>query len=131
MEADQVPQDATPVLDGLRKAVYARDASGRVVVVGSSGWEVEQTVTEQAVTHLHALASDALQRARAGQASSLEYWMLAQRMDLDLLAQSSGLWRWRVRRHLRPAQFAKLSPQLLARYAQALGLSVDQLSRLP
>jgi hypothetical protein len=52
-------------------------------------------------------------------------------MDLTLLAQSTGLWRWRVSRHLQPAHFAKLSPALLQRYADALGISRDALMKLP
>jgi hypothetical protein len=36
-----------------------------------------------------------------------------------------------VRRHLRPEQFARLSAALLARYAEALGISVAELKRLP
>jgi hypothetical protein len=47
-----------------------------------------------------------------------------------LLAQTTGLWSWRVRRHLRPDRFAALPPRLLARYAQALGLSAEQLGRV-
>jgi hypothetical protein len=43
-------------------------------------------------------------------------------MDLALLSQTTGLWRWRVRRHLRPDVFARLSGGLRRRYARALGL---------
>ena len=57
--------------------------------------------------------------------------MYARRMDVALLAQASGFWQWRVRRHLRPEGFARLTPAQRARYAQALGVSVQQLERLP
>jgi hypothetical protein len=57
--------------------------------------------------------------------------MYARRMDLLLLAQSTGIWRWRIRRHLRPDIFARLSPDLLTRYAEALGLTIQQLQHLP
>jgi hypothetical protein len=53
--------------------------------------------------------------------------MYRARMDVPLLAQASGLWRWRVRRHLRPDVFARLSSALRARYAEALGMASDQL----
>ena len=43
------------------------------------------------------------------------------------MTQATGLWQWRVRRHLRPEIFQQLSPALLQRYADALGLSVAQL----
>jgi hypothetical protein len=52
-------------------------------------------------------------------------------MDVALLSQTSGFWQWRVRRHLRPEGFAKLSPAALTRYAHALGIAPDQLRTLP
>jgi hypothetical protein len=53
--------------------------------------------------------------------------MYRSRMDLALLSQTTGIWRWRVRRHLRPAVFARLSARVLQRYADALGVTVDAL----
>lgn len=123
----EVPQEGNQTLAGHRKAVYARGADGKVRIVPSAGWEVEEIVTRQAVDDLNRLAADARQRFRQGLASSLEYHMHRQRMDVLLLAQSTGLWQWRIRRHLRPEIFAKLSPALLARYAEALGVTVDVL----
>lgn len=131
MNTNEVPQDNNCTLGGYRKAMYARDESGRMVIIPSSGWEVEEIVTTQAIETVNAQAEAARQHVLAGQSSPLEYWMYAQRMDLEMLAQVTGLWRWRIRRHLRPAVFAKLSPALLARYAQALGLSPSQISHLP
>jgi hypothetical protein len=55
--------------------------------------------------------------------------MYRARMDLELLSQSTGLWRWRVRRHLRPAVFARLPLALRRRYAETLGVSVEALGK--
>jgi hypothetical protein len=74
-----------------------------------------------------ALTATARERVRSGQASPLEYHMYRARMDIPLLAQVSGLWQWRVRRHLRPENFRKLSQKLRMRYAEALGLTPAQL----
>jgi hypothetical protein len=98
-------------------------------IVQSAGWEVEEIVTRQAVEDLNRLAEDARQRVAAGLTSALEYHMHKARMDVPLLAQTTGLWQWRIRRHFRPAIFARLSPALLQRYAEAMGLSVDQLKK--
>lgn len=130
MRIEDVPQDGNATLAGQRKAVYARGADGRVVAVASSGWEVEEIVTQQAVDVFRERADAARQRAAAGAASPLEFWMHTRRMDPELLAQAAGLWRWRVRRHLRPQIFARLSPRLLRRYAEALGLTPEQLRTL-
>jgi hypothetical protein len=131
MEINEVPQDNNPLLGGYRKGMYARDISGRMVLVPSNGWEVEEIVTSDAVEQINAQAAAARQRVEAGLSAPLEYWMYARRMDLALLSQSTGLWRWRVRRHLQADRFAKLSANLLQRYADALGMSVEALKKLP
>ncbi len=131
MKIDEVPQEGNYTLGGHRKALYARDADGRMVLVSSRGWEVEEIVTDQAIHRIAGQAAEAHARVLAGLSAPLEYWMYARRMDLELLSQTTGLWQWRIRRHLRPAVFACLSPRLLQRYAEALGLSPDQISRLP
>jgi hypothetical protein len=85
----------------------------------------------QAVHRMQALADDAKVRVLAGQSAPLEYWMCAQRMDVALLSQVSGIWEWRIRRHFNPQRFARLSPRLLARYAEALGLAPEKLQARP
>ena len=131
MDIEAVPQEGNVTLGGHRKAMYARDANGRMVIAASRGWEAEEIVTSHAVETLQAQAEAARERVKAGLASPLEYWMYARRMDVALLSQTSGFWRWRVKRHLRPEFFSRLSVKQLHRYAQALGLSPDTLQRLP
>jgi hypothetical protein len=130
MRADQVPQEGNRTLGGHRKALYARGDDGRLKVVQSAGWEVEEIVTRQAVEDLERLAADARQRVLAGQTSPLEFHMHRLRMDVPMLAQVTGFWQWRIRRHFRPAVFARLSPALLARYAEAMGIGIDRLRSL-
>jgi len=122
-----VPQEGNVTLGGHRKAVYARGTDGKLQIVQSAGWEVEEIVTRQAVDDLNRLAEDARQRALAGQTSALEYHMHKARMDVPLLSQTTGLWQWRIRRHFRPAVFAGLTPALLGRYASVMGITVEQL----
>lgn len=131
MKKTEVPQDRNPALAGERKAVYALDESGHYATATSSGWQVEAVVTGQAVEEYQRLAREALQRVRAGAAAPLEFHMYDRRMDPPTLAEATGFWQWRVRRHLRPANFRRLSPALLQRYAAALGISEDQLRSVP
>jgi hypothetical protein len=125
----EVPQEGNSTLAGHRKAVYARGDDGKLHIVQSAGWEVEEIVTRQAVEDLNRLAEDARQRVIAGQTSVLEYHMHKARMDVPLLSQVTGLWQWRIRRHFRPDIFAGLSAGLLQRYGDAMGLSVEQLKK--
>ncbi|HEX5682875.1 MAG TPA: hypothetical protein VFY73_02470 [Ideonella sp.] len=131
MDANNVPQEGNATLGGQRKAIYARDENGKLTIVASRGWEVEEIVTRQAVDAMAQQAEVSRERVLAGLASPLEYWMHAQRMDVALLAQSSGFWQWRVRRHLKPQGFSRLSEAQLGRYAQALGLATAALRKLP
>lgn len=131
MKKNEVPQDARPEYNGERRAVYAVDEEGGYATVASAGWQADGIVNQQAVDEYRRLADDALTRAKAGAASALEFHMYDRRMELPTLAQATGLWQWRVKRHLRPDVFARLSPPLRARYADALGIAVEQLGVLP
>lgn len=131
MRRDQVPQDNAKAFMGHSKALYAADERGRLGLAGSNGWEAEEAVLDQAILEFERLAAEALDRARRGLGSPLEYHMFSRRMDLVLLADVSGFWRWQVRRHLRPGAFESLPPKQQRRYAEALGLDVDALKRLP
>ena len=130
MRPDEVPKENAPVLGGVRKAVYVVDQNGHYLIAQSGGDEAEVTVTEEAVAWFAKLAEEARQRARRGETSPMEYHMCRLRMDVPTLAQATGLWCWRVRRHLTAKGFARLSPGLLAGYADALGLSSAQLRSL-
>jgi hypothetical protein len=131
MKRDEVPQQNAKAFMGHSKILYAVDDQGRYVKAPCNGWEAEEIVLDQAIAEYQRLAEDACQRALQGTASALEYHMYHERMDVVLLAQSTGLCKWRVRRHLRPGVFQKLSGACRQRYAEALGKTPDQLDRLP
>ncbi|ASJ72764.1 hypothetical protein [Granulosicoccus antarcticus] len=131
MEINDVPQDAISTYAENKKAVYATDKNGQYAVVSSSGWDVEEEVTKQALTELQRQADLAYQAVVSGSKSPLYYHMYAQRMDVTVLAQSMGMFKWRVKRHLQPDTFKSLSAGMFARYSDALGLDVEQLKKLP
>ena len=49
MDISEVPQEGNRTLGHHRKALYAKDANGRMVLVASRGSEIDETVTLQAV----------------------------------------------------------------------------------
>jgi hypothetical protein len=130
MKINDVPQEDS-MLEGHQRACYAVDDAGRYVVVGSRGWAVEKVVNAQAVDEVRRVIDAAHARVLRGEVSPLAYHMARCQMDVALLAANTGIWRLRIRRHLKPAVFAGLKPALLQRYADALGMSVDALCRLP
>lgn len=131
MDVDAVPQEGNRTMGGHRRAMYARDKDGRMVIVPSRGGEVDETVTLQALELIHDMAEEARARVQAGKSSPLEYWMYAQRLDLPQLSQVTGFWQWRIRRHFRPEIFARLPAETLQRYAAVMGVTAEQLKRLP
>jgi hypothetical protein len=131
MEIDEVPQEGNRTMEGRRRAMYARDAEGRIVIVPSLGGEVDEAVTLQALDLIREMTEAARARVLAGESSPLEYWMYAQRLDLPQLAQVTGFWQWRIRRHFKPQHFAKLSTDILQRYADVMGITAEQLRKLP
>jgi hypothetical protein len=130
-ERELPPDEINRTLGGERKAVYSKNADGSIGLVPSKGNTTEEAVTRQALEEFQRQSRECRQRVKAGLASTLEYHMYEKRMDLTTLAQSSGIFRWRVRRHLRPDVFRKLKPALQTLYAEALGLSREELNTLP
>lgn len=131
MDVNEVPQEGNRTMGGYRRAMYARDQDGRIVIVPSLGGEVDETVTLQALERIREMTEEARARVQAGISSPLEYWMYAQRLDLPQLSQVTGFWQWRIRRHFKPQRFAKLSHAILQRYADVMGITVEQLRTLP
>lgn len=131
MKKQDVPQDNTQGLSGHRKAMYSLNEQGEYEITASSGWEVEETVLEQAVDVFNKLTAQARNNVVNGISSPLEYHMYAHRMDIPLLAQTTGFFQWQIKRHLKPQIFTRLSQKKLRRYSDALDLSIDQLHTLP
>jgi hypothetical protein len=131
VKKQEVPQQNAKAFMGHSKLLYAVDEQGRYVPAPCNGWEAEEIVLDQAIAEYVRLAADAWRHAREGRASTLEYHMFKQRMDVVLLAQSTGFFKWTVRRHLKPGVFQRLSNSRRERYGDALGLTPAQLDSLP
>lgn len=131
MKSSEVPQDDNPLLGGERKLAYALDEDGRYVGVPTDGWEVEEVVTGMVVEQFVRQAVEARERVRAGRSAPLEFHMYDRRMDVQLLAQTVMRPQWLVRLHMWPWVFRRLSERTLTRYADALGLGVEELQVLP
>ncbi len=131
MKSSQVPQEKISTYGGHKKAIYATGVHGRYTRVASSGWRVEEAATRQALEEFARLAVSARRQVEEGKASPLLFHMYDRRMDLQTLSQATGLFKWRIKRHFSPRVFSRLSPKLLDRYGDALGMEPEQLRTLP
>ena len=110
---------------GHSKLLYALDEKGRYVPAPSNGWEAEEIVLDQAIAEYQRQAADAWARACAGTTGALEYHMFRQRMDVVLLSQTTGYFKWQVRR----ASAARRIPEVVHIYTRALRRSPGHGSR--
>lgn len=130
MKKDEVPQDRG-FSDGVREISYAVDENGRYVLVQSQGWEPKTVANDQAWEVIEEELREQIRLIEAGKRSPLAYHMTRNLMDTGLLASYAGLPRWRVRRHLKPKIFHRLSADLKARYADIFGITVADLHEVP
>jgi hypothetical protein len=128
MKISEVPQDAVKTMQGVKKALYAVDDRGEYTRTATRGWEAEEIVLTQVVDDFETKAGAAAARVRSGETSPIEYFMNKKWMDPLTLAQAMGLYRWQVRRHLKPAVFKKLDGKTLAEYARLFGVSAETLA---
>ena len=131
MDNSKVPQHNISTYADNKKAIYAIDENGEYTIVASSGWDVEEEATKQALGELERLANIAYDQVVSGKVSPLYFHMYDRRMDLHTMAQATGLFKWRIKRHFKPMIFNKLSKKMLECYGDTLGISVEILCTLP
>ncbi|MBW6510510.1 MAG: hypothetical protein K0A93_00130 [Desulfuromonadaceae bacterium] len=130
MKKEDVPQQGG-LNAGCREVNYAVDGDGRYTLESSVGWEAKNIALRQAWEAIVEQLAGVIGEINAGKKSALAYHMTKNQMDPALLAQYSGVARWRVKRHLKPAVFAKLKDAALSPYAELFGISVETLRSVP
>jgi len=131
MDVNSVPQDDSSTYAKHKKAIYAADNEGNVGVVASSGWEVEEAATKQALHDLEDSAKEAYELVKSGEMSPLYFHMYDVRMDLQVLSESTGFFKWTIKKDFDVAKFAKIKAKRLAVYAEAMGKTEEELKVLP
>lgn len=128
MKKEEVPQDKSNLesVNG-RELCYAVDKNGKYTTVNSSGWSPKTIALSNAIEEINTRAEAARQRVLNGQTSPIEYYMEHHRMDIGILAAYTGLWKWRVKRHFKPAVFKRLSDKILQKYADVFEISITRL----
>ena len=131
MDINSVPQDNSSTYSNNKKAIYASDADGVIKVVGSSGWEAEEIATKQALHDLEQASVDAYKEVKSNDKSTLYFHMYDVRMDLQVLAESTGFFKWTIKKDFNPSTFAKINKKRLNIYAEAMGKTAEELLVLP
>jgi hypothetical protein len=128
MKAKEVPQDDENVLEGkFKDPIYTLDEEGNYTTSYSVGWDVKNTIINNAWGVINEKMEEARQKVLNGEASPILYYMEKTIMDPSLLAKYTGFWKWTVKKHLKPKGFNKLDDAALNKYADIFDLTVEEL----
>jgi hypothetical protein len=130
MKKENVPQDMSSLGKITKEVCYATDSSGKYVTELSSGWDVKINALDVAWKDIAERTAKAKQQVLIGEASPLLFFMEYRLMDIGILADYTGFWKWQIKRHMKPAVFNKLSDKKLQKYAEAFNVKVDDLKTM-
>jgi hypothetical protein len=130
MKKEDVPQDLGALGKLTNEICYATDSSGKYVTALSRGWDVKISALDTAWDEVSERINAAKQKVLNNEASPLLFFMEKGLMDVYILAGYTGFWAWRVKRHLKPNVFKKLTDKQLKRYAEVFNVTIDDLKTM-
>lgn len=130
MKKENVPQDLGALGKVTKEVCYATDSSGKYVTELSNGWKVKTDALDVAWKDVQERIAAAKQKVIKGEASPLLFFMEYRLMDLGILADYTGYWKWQIKRHLKPEVFKRLSEKKLQKYAEAFNVKAEDLKTM-
>lgn len=130
MKKDEVPQDLGSLGKITKEVCYATDSTGKYVAELSSGWDVKTKALDVAWDDIKRRIESAREQVLKNNASPLLFFMEYRLMNISILADYSGFWKWQIKRHLRPEVFNKLPDKKLQQYADAFNIKVEDLKSM-
>jgi hypothetical protein len=127
MKKKEVPQDQGLTEGRFDDVCYALDEHGNYVAVLSKGWKPKVDAMLQAWGVINEKVEQVREDVLAGKVSPIAYYMEKNIMDVKLLADYVDLTRRKVRKHLKPENFSRLEEDILARYSETFGITMDEL----
>ncbi|HWD86739.1 MAG TPA: hypothetical protein VG367_01345 [Mucilaginibacter sp.] len=130
MKKENVPQDEGALGKVTKEVCYATDSSGKYTTQLSSGWQIKSEALDVAWKDVEQRIAGARQRVLNGEASPLLFFMELRLMDMGILSDYTGYWKWQIKRHLRPEVFKSLSDRKLQKYAETFNVTVEELKTM-
>ncbi|MES2748216.1 MAG: hypothetical protein V4648_07545 [Bacteroidota bacterium] len=128
MKKEEVPQDQSNLSkSNIKELIYATDENGNYTTALSSGWEPKTIALSNSLDEINERIAFAKQQVTNGEVSSIVYFMELNKMDIGILSSYVNMWKWRVKRHFKPAVFKSLNDTILQKYADAFNITIDQL----
>ncbi len=130
MKKDAIPQDLSSLGKITKELCYATDDSGKYITELSKGWDVKIKALDVAWEDIKRRTESAREQVMKNNASPILFFMEYRLMDINILADYSGFWKWQIKRHLKPKVFNKLSIKKLMKYAVAFNIKVEDLKSM-
>ena len=127
MKKSDVPQDKSALENFTREVCYVKNEDGQYDTELSIGWEAKKVALDEAWKEIEERIHHAREQVKKGEASPILYFMEEKLMDFTVLSGYTGIWKFRIKRHLKPNEYKNLSDSVLKRYADAFDISVDEL----
>ncbi|WP_394674892.1 hypothetical protein [uncultured Chryseobacterium sp.] len=128
MKKQDLPQDESNMKSAnMTEVLYVIDENDQYTTANSIGWEAKKLALDESMQLIHERIEEARQHVALNKVSPVIYFMELNKMDLSVLAAYVGMWQWRVKRHTKPKIFKTLSDTILKKYADAFGISVEEL----
>lgn len=130
MKKEDVPQDISALGKITTEVCYATDENGKYTAQQSRGWNVKIDALDVTWQDVQKKTEAAKQKALNNEVSPLLFFMERSVMDVGILAKYMGLFKWQVKRHLKPGIFNKLPEKTLVKYAEVFNVTVDELKSM-
>lgn len=130
MNKKDVPQDGG-VIDPMQHSIYAVDDDGKFIAVRSVGWNVTNFLSIQAMEEDRSKIISEMEAVKQGRLSPLGVHMIAHGLNPASLAKASGIGWLKVRLHLRPWFFNRMSVDDNRRYAEVFSIDPSRLREFP
>ncbi|MDP9957011.1 leucyl aminopeptidase (aminopeptidase T) [Epilithonimonas hungarica] len=128
MKKQDIPQDESSMQSAnMTEMLYVTDENNNYTTAQSIGWEAKKAALDESMALINERIEEARQNVASNIVSPIIYFMELNKMDLQVLAAYVDKWQWTVKRHAKPKIFKKLSDSTLKKYADAFGISVDEL----
>ena len=127
MKKEELPQDDSALAKLTDELCYVKNDEGSYETALSKGWDVKKEALDHAWDEIAERIKFAKKEVKEGRKSPIFYYMEKHLMDVTILSAYVKLWKFRVKLHMKPYFFMRLSPKLLKRYADVFEISSEEL----
>lgn len=130
MQKKEVPQDPSALENYTKDICYVLDENGKYVTTESTGWEVKAKALDITWQDIDNRVKETRLKVLNGEVSPLLFFMELKVMDIKILSSYTGIWKWNIKKHLKPSVFNKLTEKTLQKYADVFEVSIDVLKSM-